>query len=166
MAMTNTTLVAWIGAGATTLAAVIPLAAKWVADRRGPFLPIGDKKRTAVGMWTGTGGDLFVENGGQRIAMTATFVIRQSGRRIKAEASVAIVNAPDASQKIKMSGGFCNQDLMQLSYRSADPKRVQFGVILLKLSGSGDELNGHYAGYSPKRECLIVGDFHLRRQGE
>jgi hypothetical protein len=153
-----------IAAGATIVGAAIPVVAAWIKERGGPFIRVATaRQRSVVGDWKGSGSDQFVENGKPPIDIEATFTITLSGRRISADAMVSVPPPLNLQNKLKMTGGFCNEDLIQLTYRSADSARVQYGVILFKLSDSADKLYGHYAGFSPTRGCLIVGQFQLFR---
>ena len=162
MAEPTSTTTALIAAGATIIGATIPVIAGWIKERGGPFLGIAsDRQRSVEGDWKGSGSDQFVENGKPPIDLEATFEIRLSGRRVTAEALVHVPPPLDAHSRLKMTGGFCTDDLIQLSYRSTDLARIQYGVVLLKLSESAEKLYGHYAGFSPSRGCLIVGRFEL-----
>ena len=98
------------------------------------------------------------------IQLIASFSIRLSGRKVLGEANVTAPTLGQLQNKLVLTGGFCNENLIQLSYRSADPARVQYGVVLFRLSDSADQLAGNYAGFSPLRGCLIVGKFDLTRR--
>jgi len=135
----------------------------WVRERTSAALPIDKgRRRGLTGVWQGEGKDLFVENGGPSSPMKATFSLKCSGKRILGHADVT-VPALNHSVGLSLKGVFCSERLIQASYRSSARERIQFGVVLLELSDTGEELHGHYSGYSPMRRCLVVGEFNLTK---
>jgi hypothetical protein len=162
--MPDSWITALIGAGGTIVGAAVPVVARWMRERNVPFVPIvTDRQRSIAGEWRGTGGDLFVENGGPSIQLAATFSLRISGRSIIANALVTAEVPVRIVNSLSMKGGFFNENLIQLKYMSKDGGRIQYGVILLELTAAGNRLHGHYAGFSPTRECLIVGHFEMEK---
>lgn len=162
--MPDNIITALIGAGGTIIGATVPIVAGWVRERNVSLLPIvTDRQRSIAGDWKGIGGDQFVENGKPAVKLEATFSLRISGRTIIADTVVTAYTPSEISSRLSMKGGFFNENLIQLVYKSKDGTRVQCGVVLLELTASGDRLHGHYAGFSPARECLIVGQFALTK---
>ena len=159
----DTIWAALIAAAGTIAGAAVPVLAQWRRDRHVPFFPIiSDRQRAVAGAWEGVGGDDFVENGQPPVQLKARFTIKLSGSRILADCIVT-AESLNSSNHLSMEGGFFNQNLIQLMYRSEDAARIQYGVVLLQLTAAGDCLKGNYAGFSPSRECLIAGRFDLRR---
>ncbi len=163
--MPDTIITALIGAGGTIIGATVPLVVGWIRERNAPFLPIvTDRQKSIAGEWKGTGGDLFVDDDQKpKIQMQATFSIRISGRSITADTVVTADSPAQISNRLSMKGGFFNENLIQLMYKSKDGAKIQYGVVLLELSASGNRLHGNYAGFSPLRECLIVGHFDMTK---
>jgi hypothetical protein len=59
--------------------------------------------------------------------------------------------------EVEFDGYFQNDQFLQLRYRSPSVTRRQLGVALFRLSDSGEEMEGQFAGYSPLRQCLVSG---------
>ena len=91
--------------------------------------------------------------------MRVQFVV--TGRKVKGSAT--LTSPGEIYPNLSFSGGFFNDDILQLSYRSESESRKQLGAILLKLSDDGTELTGYYTGYSPSRSCLITGKVTFRK---
>ena len=153
-----------IAAAATVTGAAIPVIAGWYRDRE-PFPNISKERAKALaGRWHGTGEDIFVANGEDKVRTEVEFSITVGGKKITCDIRVTAGDPYNASVDLKASGGFFNQDLVQLAYRSAKASRVQYGVFLFEFSPAADRLNGNYAGYSPTRECLILGKYELQKR--
>jgi hypothetical protein len=56
-----------------------------------------------------------------------------------------------------LEGGFLNQELLIVDYRSSDRARRHHGVMMLRLSDCGTELTGSYNGNSPVRGSIVNG---------
>jgi hypothetical protein len=120
------------------------------------------RQRSIGGFWAGTAEDQYVESG-PLITMPVSCSVKMSGHKVTAEATATPPETVGPPIKLLMTGGFSSEELVQLSYRSVDPVRVQFGVVILKLSATGETLHGNYAGFSPARECLIAGKLTFKR---
>jgi hypothetical protein len=152
-----------IAAAATVTGATIPIASKWF-ESSGALLRVTTKRqRSIAGKWNGTGRDVYAEKGAPLINMDVRFDIHLRFKKVTAEGEIQVRDPSLPPIKLIMEGGFCNPDLIQFTYRSADPKRIQSGVILLKLSEDADVITGHYAGFSPTRGCLLMGELRVSR---
>ena len=164
--MTEAVLTALIGASGTVLGGVlgttIPAVLKSKRDRD-RFTNVSHSRQSAlVGEWGGSGNDSYVEGLGKLLAFTAQARFESKSKKLSAEVNLI---APDPSQNaaLRLEGGFYDDDYVQFSYRSKNPIRKQMGVVVLKLSETGDSLAGHYAGFSPLRGRFVVGEIHLKK---
>jgi len=55
---------------------------------------------------------------------------------------------------------------LQFIYKSEREGLMQFGVLMLKMDPIGQEMVGHYAGFSPfrKTQPLIHGKVNLKKE--
>ena len=154
-----------VSAASAAGGAAVKYAADWLSERGGPFTPMVTRRQRGIaGIWTGTGEDQYVANQKAHVRMSATFVMKISGRAIRGDVVIKVGEPWSITDHLVMKGGFFDGgNHVQFSYTSKDTSRVQYGVVLLELDDTGRKLDGHYAGYSPTRNCLIVGEFHLTK---
>lgn len=61
------------------------------------------------------------------------------------------------------TGGFYYGSFLQLNYMARDKSTMQFGSVILKLSGCGNILEGRFAGYGKITEDIVSGTVRLKR---
>ncbi len=120
------------------------------------------RQRSIAGHWEGSADDQYVESG-PLVSMRISCEVRMSRNKVTAEAVASPPSNTGPPVTLVMTGGFSTEELVQLSYKSVNPVRVQFGVVILQLSATADILHGNYAGYSPARECLVAGKLSFKR---
>jgi hypothetical protein len=152
---------ALIGAGATIVAAVLPLAYRPVRDYFGKY--VSRRRGSIVGRWQGAGTDFYAEDPTQPLAQFDVVMNFSIGARtVKARAALTGGAAGDDS--LTLLGSFYDDDYLQMSYHNPNRGRKQLGVVVLGLDASGDEMRGYYSGYSPRRKTIVAGKIVLRRK--
>jgi hypothetical protein len=156
---------AMIGAGATILAAAVPVSWTALANRRAKHL---SKRRDALlGRWEGKGSDYYVEDSQKpQITFVAVMTFTAVGHTVKADSvlrGVGGVGSVD-EDKISLLGMFYNDDYLQLSYYNKNLARKQLGVVVLGLSPDGSTLRGYYSGFSPRRDTIVAGTIVLKKE--
>lgn len=159
--MTDTPLAAIIGAVGAVVGASIPVVSSWYSDRR-YLSPISKWREKALcdGAWKGSGIDIDVESGAAVMEFTARMSFNIRSRKVL---GTAVIGNEKQDVELTLSGGFYNDDFLQLNYKSKYLARKQMGVVVLVLSNEVDELTGHYAGFSPVRNTFVVGKCKLRK---
>ena len=144
-----------------TISATVPklLDAQWfVRSKRA-------SRENLQGIWIGSGKDFYVESGEDAFPFEVEMHFdRISGKRLRAEVNLTVPEYPAANTVLVLTGGFYNDDYLQFTYRGKTPARKQLGVVVLRLSDSGTEFFGHYAGFSPMRSCFVAGKVTLQKK--
>jgi len=140
--------------------------------REGPallrfFIPVPKGRREAIGgSWVGDATTFAVEDDseGRPFTMHMDFT---AGRRKKVTGDAIVVGIEGRPDQIPLQlvGGFFHDDYLQFVYKSKREEFMQFGVLMLKMNPKGNEMVGHYAGFSPFRETkpLIHGRVNLKK---
>jgi hypothetical protein len=153
------------GVSAIVAASMSPLISSFKNGDK--FVTVGKADYSAFsGEWVGLGSDTYVQNGSPLVKVHLNMSIKAGPKKVTAKVRQILSTTDDSAPPpvlIDMKGGFFNNSLVQLAYTSQDRKRMQYGVLLMKLDPSGDAIIGHYAGFSPVRQCLICGEISLRR---
>lgn len=153
------------------IAAVIGALASWAAifikqwvETAGVFVqPKNLRMRGVLGVWTGKIADQFVADGTANKDGDLTITVKTKGRKLDMEITLTTtLDGKAVSVSLAGDGGFFNEDIIQFTYQSKEGRK-QFGVAVLSLSGAGTNLDGHYAGLSPTRDCFVTGAVHLTK---
>ena len=160
--MPNEIAAAMIGAGATILAAGMPLSWTAFSNRRARHLSA--RRDALLGRWEGKGSDYYVEDSHKpQVTFTAVMTFTAVGHTVKAD-SVLRVPSPAEKDEICLFGMFYNDDYLQLSYYNKNLVRKQLGVVVLRLTPDGSTLRGYYTGFSPRRETIVAGTIVLEKR--
>jgi hypothetical protein len=157
--MPDTWLTAVIGCVGTIIGAAIPVASTLYQKRLS--LHASPRSADLSGTWVGKAIDEFVETGAPAQVFELRLQLEVTGRNVKGSLTMISQGVPNPD--LSLSGGFSTDDILQLSYRSKAKSRKQLGVVILRLSDDGTQLNGHFVGYSPVMGCIITGKVISRK---
>jgi hypothetical protein len=175
MQVSDPVLASTIGAlgalsGASLTATATFLTNRTKEDRR---FSKSSRESAIKGTWVGEGHDFFTEETKEKFGFSLRLELDLKGRRVVGEGRLEIIEgsqsvlAPRSNDRrppvLVLNGGFFDDNYIQLTYQSNDPTRQQMGVIMFRLSGGGQTVKGHYAGYSPMRETFVVGSVELNK---
>ena len=153
-----------IGAVGSIAAAMLPVLYREYRNRHMFYSAPRGRRNALQGVWIGEGKDTYVESEEEGMAVSGRLQLEVLRRgKVKGTAELWSPRYASRDPKIKVWGGFYDNNYIQLSYRSTDPARVQLGVIVFKLAADGQRLSGHYAAFSPIRECFVAGELALTK---
>jgi hypothetical protein len=116
-----------------------------------------------IGVWSGGGNDLYVENGSLPIDLQAELIIDSASYPLAGRATISSEALPEAKATLLFSGTLERNRYLQMTYRSAERLRHQLGVVVFALDDTGKTMTGHYAGYSPTRKTFVMGRLTLHK---
>jgi len=64
---------------------------------------------------------------------------------------------------LELHGGYRELEHIYLNTTLQIKNKINFGCVLLKLNGNGDELIGKIIGYGNMSQALIKGDMSLKK---
>lgn len=149
----DSTIIASIIGGATTLAAVIitPIVKNLIEDKK--FYPISkDRRSTLTGKWEGLVRQNLKEN--DERSFNVQLNIKVKGRRI---IGTGVISS-DNMHHVELEGSFRNDRFLKMDYRNNELGVVQFGSFVFQLSGDSRQLQGLFVGYGHLSESIIHGD--------
>ena len=159
--MNNALIASIIGAVATILAPITALAFKsWFEHR--DLVRVTGRRRTALeGRWVG---NLTYERSAvhEREHQPIEVSFTMKGKIIRGELEYSY---EDTREKVVLGfkGGFYDDRFLKCDYRNKDPKMVQFGTILFKLSADASRLTGLLQGFGRHSEDLISAAVDLEK---
>jgi hypothetical protein len=117
--------------------------------------------RPVAGLWVGEANDIEVP--GQKpydvsLEYELRCEINQRGRSITGK----VFADSDAHEGITLRGKLRGNYLVG-EYQNDDPNALDWGAFLLFLSGTGNELTGHYLGMRMREDGVVFGRMTLRR---
>lgn len=117
------------------------------------------KRRSLEGSWRG---ETQQDNGpgGTPITVDLVIELKTSWRKIS---GTGRVQGGGDELNLELHGGYRELDHIYLEYSSAIKSKINFGCVLLKLNGNGDELIGKIIGYGNMSQALIKGDMRLKK---
>jgi hypothetical protein len=110
------------------------------------------------GIWTGI---VLDQHPGARFPESELSMhFRWSGR----VEGLGTIRAGDAVIRLRFVGDFEHDRYLMLTYRGASAAMMQFGAALLRLDGTGNELDGRYLGYGALNDTIVYGQVRLSRR--
>jgi len=88
-------------------------------------------------------------------------VFKTSKRKIKGTAD--IIRSDKETYQIEYYGGMISDSFIRLNYHNKDKSVLRYGVLFLKLSSTGDQINGKFLGYGSVEENFVEGEVYLER---
>ena len=125
-------------------------------------MPISKSRRKALesAKWIGEGVDLGKVNK-EIFEYSFNGIFKTSKRKIKGTAD--IIRSDKTTYQIEYYGGMISDSFIRLNYHNKDKSVLRYGVMFLKLSSTGDEINGKFLGYGTLQENIVEGEVHLKR---
>lgn len=158
--MPDTVATASIAAAASIVAAAITATIPPIMQRRNENKRYSTSKRAdgLKGIWDGGGEDFYTEESTDKLAFELKLELQVKGKKVEGRGYLKTVKSP-----LIVNGGFLSEDYVQLTYENSDHGVRQMGVIVFRLSGDSQVLNGNYAGYSPRRDIFVAGIVRLTK---
>ena len=69
----------------------------------------------------------------------------------------------ELEQKFEVKGGFFHSRFFQFSYKSTDPKMIQFGTAIFEMDSTGREMTGQFIGYGAFSNRIVEGGTSLKK---
>ncbi len=147
-----------------TLGLLVPIVA-YVLERRKDQNLIRlsvDHQKTLAGKWHG---DLIQEFQGKGALKFPVLVeLKAKRKRVVGEGTIIYgKDRPTNDVRLIFEGGLLAEQHLLLTYKNADPAKIQFGTFILRLSNNGLSLEGKCLGYGVDTEALVPTDLKLTK---
>jgi hypothetical protein len=146
----------------TALGSLLVLFLQAVYERR-PLQSLTSVRRRALrGRWEG----YFIQEVGKRSSpekQPISFDLSPSLKRVKGEGFIQ--NSSSGIARFNLKGGFYDDRLLILEYKSSSPLVRQFGSMIFEVTGKF-ELRGRFLGYGQEGEDLVAGILIAHKVGD
>ncbi|MGJ8633236.1 MAG: hypothetical protein ACSHX7_04890 [Luteolibacter sp.] len=131
----------------------------WVVKNLSYSAISGRKRRALQGSWRGTTKQSSGPKG-KPIEVDLVIDFKTRWRRVK---GISRVKGGGDELDVTFVGGYKELDHVFFEYQSKSKDKVNFGSVILKLNGCGNELHGKIIGYGNMSETLVSGDMTLTK---
>jgi hypothetical protein len=149
------------------IASVLTLLAKHWLDERDRDLVTASRRAALTGAWHG-GLERVDTPPGEEIQVVSVELTFGTGRRaVRGTGSFTVTfEGHDVFVPLTFEGGFRHDAFLEVQYKSADAKRLQFGSVIMELSADGKQLKGAYAGFGSIADRIVLGRIILARKDQ
>jgi len=120
--------------------------------------PTSDLGSEIGGRWLGT---IWAEHPDPKFAESALEITFRWAGRVE---GYGTISTGEQRIELRFDGDFNYERYLMVTYKSNTKAMMLFGAALLRLAGTGDELNGRYVGYGAVNDAFVYGRVNLKRQ--
>ena len=150
-----------------------PIITLWVKDRierrqskylKGNGDPKGlpDRREAISGRWDGR---VYQDIGpdGSPIEFDIEWQLKKDESKID---GVAYFEWNGKTINLKLSGGFIDDNYIQIDYKDEDFRVLRYGTFFFRISDNSENLTGRFLGYAAEVGNLIYGEAKAKKKGE
>ncbi len=157
----NNDTIAILGWAATLISPVITIYVQKYLTEKNRYKSIEPDKRNAVdGLWEGN--------------FTQTLHGKEISPELVMDINVAHTGAITGTAKfthneklvrVKIKGGFHNENFLKMNYWNPKKHITQFGAFIFEIDYFKSQIKGYFVGYGPEGQMVIAGPAELKKAG-
>jgi hypothetical protein len=153
----NVTAIFLSSATSVIIGALVGVLTQHIKKLKGFELIPNDRRKKLEGDWLGTVSQ--IDQDPYQVSMHLS--VRQ--KQVKGTGILQGKGEDQEPLSMIFQGGFSKDQFLKLEYRNKDNQTVQFGTLILTLSGRNSCLEGQFLGYGPITEKLVHGELRLEK---